>query len=273
MIIARDEFLLSGETNSFPDSLMHRTKYDPVKRAEEVAKIVFRDNQRKYYRFRPARFYGGIATADCVGCCLRCIFCWSWREVIKPELYGQFYLPQEVARKLTRIAMKKHFKYVRISGNEPTIARDHLLQVLDLIPKDIHFILETNGILIGHDKSYAEDLASFENLYVRVSIKGTNENEFSELTGAEPICFNFQIQALENLLHAGVEVHPAAMVSFSPLENIQILQNRLQRIDSKLADIEIEELVLWGDVQKRLQKAGFEFRTAYDPQKIPPEQL
>lgn len=252
---------------------MEKSKYNPVKRAEEVAKIVCRGDHRKYYRFRAARFYGGIATADSVGCCLRCIFCWSWREVIRPDRCGQFYSPQEVARKLTRIAMKKRFTQVRISGNEPTIARDHLLQVLELIPKDIYFILETNGILLGHDMTYAEDLSRFDNLYVRVSIKGTNENEFSALTGAKPVGFTLQIQALENLLHAGVEVHPAVMVSFSPPENIQNLRDGLRRIDPRLANMEIEELVFWGEVKERLQKAGFEFRTAYRPQSIPPEQV
>jgi len=39
---------------------------DPIKRAEELARVVTKGDLRKYYRFRPARFYGGIATADCV---------------------------------------------------------------------------------------------------------------------------------------------------------------------------------------------------------------
>ena len=164
---------------------MKKGEYDPVKRAQEVAGVVCRDDQRKYYRFRPARFYGGIATADCVGCCLRCIFCWSWPKVVKPERYGRFYSPNQVAKRLTALARKKGFGQVRISGNEPTVGREHLLKVLELIPKDILFILETNGILIGHDKTYAEDLAKYKNVYVRMSFKGCNEEEFSVLTGAE----------------------------------------------------------------------------------------
>ena len=48
--------------------------YDPVAHAAEVEKLVVRGSKRKYYRFRGARFYGGIATADCVGCCLKCAF-------------------------------------------------------------------------------------------------------------------------------------------------------------------------------------------------------
>jgi uncharacterized Fe-S cluster-containing radical SAM superfamily protein len=50
----------------------------------------------------------------------------------------------------------KGFQHICISGNEPTIAREHLLGVLALIPGAIRFILETNGILIGHDNTYAK---------------------------------------------------------------------------------------------------------------------
>lgn len=250
-----------------------KKKYDPVKKAEEEAKVVLRGDLRKYYRFRPARFYGGIATADCIGCCLRCIYCWSWQEVVRPDAFGRFYTAQEVAEKLTSIARKKGFHQVRISGNEPTIARDHLIKVLEQVPGSLQFILETNGILIGHDKSYAQDLARFNNLYVRVSFKGTSEEEFSYLTGAKPAGLGLQLQALENLLCAGVKVHPAVMVSFSPKENIQTLQKKFKEIDPGFKDFEVEELVFWGNVAERLEKAGVDYRSAYRPECIQPEQV
>ena len=233
--------------------------YDPVKRAEEAAALVCRGNLRRYYRFRPARFYGGIATADCLGCCLRCIFCWSWDKVVNPTRFGEFYSSKQVASKLDNIARKKGFFQVRISGNEPTIAREHLLGVLESIPKDLMFILETNGILIGHDKTYAHDLAKFENLYVRVSLKGCSGKEFSRLTGAEPKAFELQLQALENLAHAGVNTHPAAMVSFSSPEAISALRDRLASIDKTFENIEMEELMLYGHVEDHIRKAGIDY--------------
>ncbi|NIM14534.1 MAG: radical SAM protein [Candidatus Aminicenantes bacterium] len=232
--------------------------FNPVNKAEETARVVCRGDLRKYYRFRPARFYGGIATTDCVGCGLRCLFCWSWQNLVKPESAGFFCSPKEVAKNLLKIARKKHFYRLRISGNEPTIAREHLLKVLEQIPGEFRFILETNGILIGHDKTYAEDLARFENLYVRVSLKGTTEEEFSALTGAAPSGFELQIKALENLYRAGVQVHPAVMISFSPLNNLKPLQQRLAKITPAFRNIEIEELMLYGHVEERLRKAGFQ---------------
>jgi len=246
---------------------------DPIKRAEEAGRIVVRGELRKYYRFRPARFYGGIATADCVGCPLRCLFCWSWHEVVKPDTCGRFYSPEEVAKNLLGIARKKHFQRIRISGNEPTLARGHLLKVLDLIPSDLLFILETNGILIGHDETYARELSRFKNLYARVSLKGTTEEEFSRLTGCAPQGFRLQLKAIENLYRAGVEVQPAVMVSFSSEDNIKALRKTLGRISPELSDTEIEEVVLYGDVEERLRKANISCGIAYEPKNIPPEQI
>ena len=86
--------------------LLHQVKemYDPLKGAIETAKMVCQGDQRGYSRFRPTRFYGGIATADCFGCCLKCIFCWSCDTVSRPYTAGQLYSPEEVARKLISIA-------------------------------------------------------------------------------------------------------------------------------------------------------------------------
>ncbi len=247
--------------------------YDPVLKAEETAKIVCSGELRKYRRFRPARFYGGIATADCVGCNLRCRFCWSWRETVRPEESGEFLAPEAVAGRLVDIARGKGFRKVRVSGNEPTICREHLIEVLELIPEKFLFILETNGILIGHDEALAGKLARFPNLYVRVSLKGTTGDEFSLLTGASPEGFLLQLRAVENLHRAGVRVQPAVMVSFSSAENVKRLQRTLGAISQELAEIEAEELVLYSDVEERLRKAGIRFRTAYSPKEVPPEQV
>ena len=247
--------------------------FDPIRRSEQVSRLVCEGERRRYRRFRAARFYGGIATADCVGCSLRCLFCWSWPEVVHPEAVGELCSPADVARRLTSIARKKGFRQVRISGNEPTLCREHLLGVLAELPKDLLFILETNGILLGHDASYAEALSRFSNVSARVSLKGTSEEEFSRLTGASPDGFSLQLGALENLYRRGVRVHAAAMVSFSPQENVRALRRRLARIAPALADLEVEELVLYGDVEDRLRKAKLIPGTAHDPRKIPPEQV
>ncbi len=247
--------------------------FDPVRLAELTKRDVCKDDLRKYYRFRPSRFYGGISTADCVGCCLRCIFCWAWNVVANPAEHGEFYPPEDVARRLTRIAEKKHLDQMRISGNEPTICREHLIRVLELIDEKYLFILETNGILIGKDEEYARDLSRFKNLHVRVSLKGTCNEEFSRLTGAVPDGFDLQLKALENLVRHGVKVHPACMISFSTQENIKALRRRLKTIHPAFEDFEVEELILYPHVEERLKRLNITYYTAYRPDNIPPEQI
>jgi uncharacterized Fe-S cluster-containing radical SAM superfamily protein len=127
--------------------------------------------------------------------------------------------------------------------------------------------------LIGHDISYARDLSTFENLYVRVSMKGTNEDDFMRLTGAEPRGFELQIQALKNLARFNITTHPAVMVSFSSAANIKALRMRLKEIDEDFEDFEAEELALYGKVEERLLKAGLKYDTAYEPPRIPKEQV
>jgi len=246
--------------------------FDPIKLAEETEKIVVKNDLRKYYRiFRPGRWYGGIATSDCCGCCLRCIFCWSNKPRDHPENFGNFYSPEYIFKKLDACAKRFRYNQLRISGNEPTIGKDHLSKLLELINQtDYSFILETNGILIGHDIDYAKQLSRFRRLHVRVSIKGTNRKEFSILTGASPEAFDLQLNALKNLVEAKVRCHPAVMLSFSPKENFAKLIKRIKEIEKNLADsIEEEYVFLYPHVVERLKIAGIVPLIAYSPEGIP----
>ena len=175
---------------------------------KKIEGIVTKDDKKKYYRFRSTHFYGGIATADTVGCNLRCKFCWSVNSVWNSKNTGSFYSPNEVADRLTDIALAKGFNQMRISGGEPTIGRQHLIGVLKKIGTNFLFILETNGILLGLDKTYVKELTRFKNLHVRVSVKGCSSDEFFWLTGFKK-GFKYQLKALENLHVENVNFHIA----------------------------------------------------------------
>jgi hypothetical protein len=105
------------------------------------------------------------------------------------------------------------------------VRRKQLIGVLKALPGDLLFILETSGILIGYDNGYAEELAHFENLCVRVSLKGAAEQEFVTLTGAKSEGFGIRIKALENLHRAGVNAQPCGDGEFfnprNPLQSQQ----------------------------------------------------
>jgi len=254
--------------------------YDAIKRHVAIEKLVTRigpeGQERKYYRLRPARWYGGIVTADCVGCGLLCRFCWVSDAVAgHPTEVGSFYTPRQVAESLVSLARKCKLELLRLSGGEPTLGKQHLLALLDnLQGKGYRFILETNGIPIAYDESYAESLSKYGFLHVRVSLKGCNEEEFTLLTGAKPEGFRLQLKALQKLVEAKVSCHPSVMASFSSKGRLQNLLREISKISPKLAEeIEIEELILYPHVVRRLQKYGLRYYTGYAPENVPPEQI
>ena len=254
--------------------------YDPVQRHLAIEKLVVREGvegqEKKYYRVRTARWYGGIVTADCVGCGLLCKFCWVSDKVMnRPAEVGKFYTPDEFAHRLVALAKKRGLRQLRISGGEPTIGKSHLLQLLDHLEKeDCRFILETNGIPIAYDESYAKELSKYDFVHARVSLKGCSGEEFSMLTGAKSEGFKLQLKSLEKLIEADVSCHPSIMASFSPRKNLNALIKRLESMGSELAmELEIEDLILYSHVINRIQKYGLKYYSVYEPERVPPEQI
>jgi uncharacterized Fe-S cluster-containing radical SAM superfamily protein len=226
--------------------------YNPVKLSEKTRSIVVKGIMKKYYRFRATGFYGGIATADTVGCNLRCKFCWSGNSVWNAKNTGEFYSPENVADKLQTIAKWKGYTQVRVSGGEPTIGREHLIRLLENIDVKYLFILETNGILLGADKTYVEELSKFHNLHVRVCLKGCNPEEFTWLTGAEK-GFEYQLKALESLRDENLSFN-IALVSVKK-DKLEFF-DRLKEMNLGRIMIEEEEIKLYPQVRSRLKREG-----------------
>lgn len=249
--------------------------FDPLELAEKTKELVTRTGdqgqERKYVNFYAAPVYRGIATGYAVGCCLRCYFCWSNWSRDFPELYDTFYSPQKAADALVKAAQEgitnpKWKKYhnltiekLRISGCEPTIGKEHLLSLLDYIPKGYLFILETNGILLGSDKEYIDRLAEFkENLYVRVSFKAGTAAGFEERTGAQAEFFELPFTALKWLLDQGVSAKAAAMTDprIMPDYEKDVLLQKLDEIDPNadyVHTLETERVDLYDTTVKRIQ--------------------
>jgi len=191
---------------------------DPIELSKKIENDACKNISRKYYRFRKTRFYGGCATADCVGCNLRCIYCWAQKTVWKAKKYGTYYTPTEVSMKL----IKMNLSQIRISGGEPTICKNHLLDIINRIPENKQFILETNGILLNED--YVISLSDFKNLHVRVSLKGVDEKTFKNITGVQGVYFKNQLKALELLEMYGVKHHAAILIDLFTNEQVESLR-------------------------------------------------
>ncbi len=255
--------------------------YDPATLTQIVEKHVLRNNSRKYYRFRVDRWYGGIVTGDVIGCNLRCKFCWSWRFSWNHNVKGEYLDPYQVFHRLVSIAKKSGVKQVRLSGGEPTIGFNHLIKLIELVINEgYHFVLETNGILLGLNKDYAMKLGRFakSSIEIRVSIKGTSPEEFTMLTNAKPEYWYIQIRSLMNLIEAGLEpgdeVYAAVMLSFSDEKGLRRIKRILAAIDKSLEEnIDKEYVILYKHVVELLKKTRLKPRIAFKPGNIPKEMI
>ncbi len=210
--------------------------FDPLVLTHSTEEIVCNDSMRRYTDFYCTGVYGGISTGYVIGCCLRCIFCWVDFSREFPEKFGRFYSPEEAFGQLLRNAEKKRVKKMRISGGEPTLCRDHLLGLLDLIEgKNYLFILETNGILFGADQGYVEELTKYKNIHVRLSLKAGTSEGFQKRTGAKGDFYKLPYIAIRHLMRKKISFHVAAMSDprLMPSEERAVMLKKLKEIGYK----------------------------------------
>ncbi len=139
--------------------------------------IVCRNNQRKYYRFRPSKFYGGIATADCVGslgCNFRCPGCQNWDIAHwKDGSQETEYLLPEGA---VELAIKEGCIGISWTFNEPTLWLEYTVDSAKLArAKGLYTNYVTNGF-ITEEALYM--IAPFLDVY-RIDIKGFSDSTYS----------------------------------------------------------------------------------------------
>jgi uncharacterized Fe-S cluster-containing radical SAM superfamily protein len=234
--------------------------FDPFKRAKEVESLVMKNFERKYYRFRYARYYGGIVTADAVGCCFLCAYCWNYFRNLSPEKFGEFYSPEKASEKILEIMRKKGVDRVRVSGAEPILGEksfEHFCKLIEKIFEDkpsTEFILETNGLILGLNEKFCKKLSEYP-IFVRISIKGWDEKIFEKISGAEGKFFIYPLKAIKNLQDYGVKAWPAVMEEIFGHDGLKILEKKLREIGIE-GDAEIEYLEKYPFVLQNLEKRG-----------------
>ena len=132
---------------------------------------------------------------------------------------------------------------------------DLLLELVD--NSKYVFVLETNGMTLGHDQDFALALARFKNLHVRVSIKGSNKKEYNKLTGAISDSYKLPFKALDYLIDAGVSCNACVMISFSNKSSISEVKEKLYDVwPGLLKSLELENITLFPKVAERLSNAN-----------------
>ena len=252
---------------------MTKKLFDPLEVSRRTENVVCKGNKRKYLRFGTTPDYiTGVATGYVVGCNLRCVFCWAHETRDDHMLAKDFYSPEEVFAILTEIIQKNpKIDKMRISDGEPTLCRNHVLELIELAEKSFieKFVLETNGILLGSDETYVKDLAKFKKLYVRLDLKAGTPEAFSRKTGAIPEAFEWPFQAIRYLKKHEINFGVAAMSAdprfMDPLERVSLI-TRLGMIDPSLVlRLEEEMTILFPTAQKRLKAQGWNLNTAKLP--------
>jgi len=151
------------------------------------------------------------------GCNLRCKFCWAECIYNSEKIEKK---PQEVVEDLlcklqmlnsdqwiSRSRVKPNdIKCIRITGHEPTLQWDHIIELLNLLDErkefsDFWINIQTNGVLVGkpNSKINVTELKDLENLKIRIEIsfKGVNPKQFEWLTGMPSELFYHQCDAFD----------------------------------------------------------------------------
>lgn len=249
--------------------MVSQKRSNPIEIADEIKNTVVRRDLngevlRKYFGFARGKWYGGSFAAYVIGCNLDCAFCWAWFK----DRYdtGMYLSPSNVIERLISAGRTLGIKTLRISGGEPTIGFDHLIQVLKLFTRktdSMKLVVETNGILIGARRALASELGEFSggNVIVRISVKGANPETFSTLTGSPGEYFNYQLNSIKNILEAGYKpgrtLLVAVMSSFNTPREIAEFIYQLSKIDGALVgSIELELVKMYRNVEKKLLARG-----------------
>ena len=234
-------------------------------RAAEMEQAVMRGGARLYHRFRAAPYYGGIATADSVGCNFLCAYCWSYQRNLDPGHAGALYPPEKAAAELLRIAEGRGLNLFRVTGSEPILGEEslkHLLTVMDFVLRESPrstFILETNGFMLGAKGEFCGRLKR-PNLRVRVSLKGTDPASFERLSGARREFFRYPLDGLKRLQDMGLDAWPAIMSELFTRPDMQNLRNTL-RDHGLTSPLEDESLERYPSVMENLKKRGIVVRS------------
>ena len=202
--------------------------FDPLKRSQEIENVVMKSGARKYYRFRYARFYGGICTADAVGCNLLCDWgkgkCWNYARNRNPATADKFYSPQEVADKLIALAERNRCNTFRISGCEPFLGpatANHYFEVVDLLGK-CQIIIETNGVYLGAHPEIMDRMPRGAQL--RISLKGEDEAASERITGARG-AHALQLAAIQAASERNIRCRVAVMAGHCDISKVAIPRN------------------------------------------------
>ncbi len=196
---------------------------------------------------------------DIKGCNLNCKYCWGWKMRYMSEDIKKS--PEEVLRDLEcrfnevmrdRVVLKKGYRIgvIRITGNEPSLQWDHVVEVLRLINssklRECKVIIETNGVAFGMGKVNYMGLDELEvEIDIDVSFKGVNYDQFEWLSSVRREFFRYQIEGFVRLFdhYEGSNVRVNPVLGINHAENYCVWKkDRKYVMDVEIIDKEGNKL-------------------------------
>ena len=158
---------------------------------------------------------------DVVDCNLKCQFCWSPasrpRETNEPSIVLN---GNDIYQETRHAVQNPSRTFVRFTGGEPTLYWDEIERSCRLLAQDaalggVPILVQTNGLRIGEGAASIEWLgASASQLFLfELSMKGTNREEFSLLTGQPPDLYEHQLSAYERIKRLAEQSTNVAVVA------------------------------------------------------------
>lgn len=220
---------------------------------QEVRSRSFDRTRRRYHRFRHSTHDDSVV-ADCIGSNLRCAHEWGWCEgILDDPSAGTFYTPDEVIEELLGIAEGHNCTSARITGMEPVMGDDHLIEVAQrLDDHGMDLRIDTNGMLLDHE--YLRRLEDACDLSIRLSFKGHDPQSFEKLAGVHRSWFMNQVRAF-------LACHDSDVKTQYVLAGVYDGEDRDQLADWLPAEdpaIEVEKLRLCPQNREHLEDAGFD---------------
>ena len=136
------------------------------------------------------------------------------------------------------------------------MCKSHLVDVIravELSDQTLLFVLETNGIKLGEDEKYVDELSKCHNLHVRLSFKTGTPEKFTQITNRPKEWFELQIKAAKNLYNNNMSFHTAIVKDYADT----YLVNRLSDISPEIVErMEYESLRIYSQIRKRMKERG-----------------
>jgi len=157
-------------------------------------------------------------------CNLNCSYCFNK----KSESDGEN-LSIKILRSFLKECKNAGILNISITGGEP-FYRSNVFDILDEIPKNISFVIKSNGTLI--DKSYARKLKNYDNLKsVGVSLDGPSSSVNDKTRGKG--VFKQVLNSLKNLNKSGICFGIMTTVNRNNMNKIQELIKFGEKVNAK----------------------------------------